>query len=146
LAPVLFRVPALFGVFRRDEGRSLSCCSPLHLLCCLRAAHALAAARALGPLLWDRPRRAARCASGSSSCCTAHWVSPHDCHCFPQQANLPPRLESSPPSEIQSSWISGNVSVPALRVNGGRALRLGTGERAVSTHSHLPERVRPDAL
>jgi len=56
------------------------------------------------------------------------------------------RLESSPPSEIQSSWISGDVSVPALWVNGGRALRLGTGERAVSTHSHLPERVRPYAL
>jgi len=43
LAPVLFRVPALFGVFRRDEQRSLSCCSPLHLLCCL-AAHARARA------------------------------------------------------------------------------------------------------
>jgi len=36
------------------------------------------------------------------------------------------RLESSPPSEIKSSWISGDVSVPALRGNGGRALRLGT--------------------
>jgi len=56
------------------------------------------------------------------------------------------RLESSPPSEIQSSWISGDVSVPALRGNGGRALRLGTGEHAVSTHSHLPARARPDAL
>jgi len=56
------------------------------------------------------------------------------------------RLGSSPPSEIQSSWISGDVSVPALRGNGGRALRLGTGERAVSTHSHLPARARPDAL
>jgi len=40
--------------------------------------------RALRPLLWGRPRRAARCASGSSSCCTAHWASPRDCHCFPQ--------------------------------------------------------------
>jgi len=63
LAPVLFRVPALFGVFRRVERRSLSCSSPLHLLCCLRAAHALAAARpapaALGP---SPPRRAPRAA------------------------------------------------------------------------------------
>jgi len=41
--------------------------------------------RALRPLLWDRPRRAARCASGSFSCCTAHRASPHDCHCFPHQ-------------------------------------------------------------
>jgi len=60
---VLFRVPALFGVFRRDERRSLSCSSPLHLLCCLRAAHALAAARpapaTLGP---SSPRRAPRAA------------------------------------------------------------------------------------
>ena len=55
------------------------------------------------------------------------------------------RLGSSPPSEIQSSWISGDASVPALRGNGGRALRLGTGG-AVSTHSHLPARARPDAL
>jgi len=29
--------------------------------------------------------RAARCASGSSSFCTAHWASPHDCHCFPHR-------------------------------------------------------------
>jgi len=57
------------------------------------------------------------------------------------------RLESSCHSEIQSSWISGDVSVPALRVNGGLALHLGTGsERAGSTHGHLPARVRPDAL
>jgi len=56
LAPVLFRVPALFGVFRRGERRSLSCSSPLHLLC-LRTHWPL---RALRPLLWDRPRRAAR--------------------------------------------------------------------------------------
>jgi len=36
--------------------------------------------------------------------------------------------------------------MPALRGNGGRALRLGTGEHAVSMHSHLPARARPDAL
>ena len=56
--PCCFGCPPclVIGVFRRDERRSLSCSSPLHLLCCLRAAHALAAARALRPLLWDRPR------------------------------------------------------------------------------------------
>jgi len=58
LTPVLFRVPALFGVFRRNERRSLYC-SPLHLFCCLRAAHALAAARPAPAALRPSPLRRA---------------------------------------------------------------------------------------
>jgi len=71
LAPVLFRVPILFDVLSCRAAFAFSGSSPLHLLCCLRAAHTLAAApqRALRPLLWDRDRphhhhRTAHCASG----------------------------------------------------------------------------------
>jgi len=60
VAPVLFRVPALFGVFRRVERHSLSYSSSLQCIssavCALRTRWPQ---RALPPLLWDRPRRAA---------------------------------------------------------------------------------------
>ena len=59
----------------------------------------------------------------------------------------PPRVVPSlRDPDVVESWICGDVSVPALRCNGGRALRLGTGERAVSTQSRLPARARSDAL
>jgi len=76
LAPGLFRVPAFFGLwffvvcFVVSSGVRflvLLLASPLRVnpICALRTRWPQ---RALHPLLWDRPRRAAPlCASGSSS-------------------------------------------------------------------------------
>jgi len=58
-----------------------SVASPLLSARCARAGRSAPCARCSGTV--PAAPRAARCASGSSSCCTAHWASPHDCHCFP---------------------------------------------------------------
>ena len=61
-------VPALL-VFRRVEWRSLSGSSPYFSV----ASPLLSARCARAGRSAPCARRAARCASGSSSCCTAHW-------------------------------------------------------------------------
>ena len=51
-------------------------------VCALRAGRSAPCARCSGTV--PAAPRTARCASGSSSCCTAHRASPHDYHCLPQ--------------------------------------------------------------
>jgi len=63
-----------------------SVASPLLSARCARAGRSAPCARCSGTV--PAAPRAARCASGSSSCCTAHWASPHDCHWFPQRKNF----------------------------------------------------------
>jgi len=61
-----------------------SVASPLLSARCARAGRSAPCARCSGTV--PAAPRAARCVPGSSSCCTAHRASPHDCHChcFPQ--------------------------------------------------------------
>jgi len=120
----------------------VSVASPLPLLSarCARAGRSAPCARCSGTV--PAAPRAARCASGSSSCCTAHRASPHDCHCFPQciypteetRPHSTRTARAQPPQPQRHTAAPAGTAAPSRQARGRSAPRAAL--RAVSDAQH----------
>ena len=146
LRPCCFECPPCLVCFVvssgvRFHGVLLRCISSA--VCALRAGRSAPCARCSGTV--PAAPRAARCASGSSSCCTAHWANPHDCHCFPQSPSpllvsslIRSFLEPSAPPRPAAEPAKAHAHAPMTPHAPRRALLAARDHAAQTTASQAP--------